>query len=181
MEWRIWITWWIKFSIRYSRLFSIYRKKHGEKTDNSSIRVYLNKIKIRITFKTKIGFYLELLTPETMKFLGSTKGKINRNKNSKNVPHLEITEVVLTLFRMNLFGAACRMEKRSPHPKICHIYPTMMKIGTPIPYEKRGSKKYINHVTYSLSPGDILFCILSPEISKFCYIKEYRYPLHFDT
>ena len=30
-----------------------------------------------------------------MKFLGSTKNKITKDKNSENVPHLEITELVL--------------------------------------------------------------------------------------
>ena len=35
--------------------------------------IYINKIENRITFKTKAGYYLELLTPETMKLLGSTK------------------------------------------------------------------------------------------------------------
>ena len=30
-----------------------------------------------------------------MKLLGSTKSKITQNKNDENVPHLEITEVVL--------------------------------------------------------------------------------------
>ena len=30
-----------------------------------------------------------------MKLLGSTKSKINKDKNGKNVPLLEITEVVL--------------------------------------------------------------------------------------
>ena len=30
-----------------------------------------------------------------MKLLGSTKNKITRDKNGENVPHLEITEVVL--------------------------------------------------------------------------------------
>ena len=33
--------------------------------------------------------------PETMKLFGNTKSKINKNENGKNVPHLEITEVVL--------------------------------------------------------------------------------------
>ena len=32
---------------------------------------------------------------KTMKLLGSTKSKINKDKNGENVPHLEITEVVL--------------------------------------------------------------------------------------
>ena len=31
-----------------------------------------------------------------MKLLGSTKNNIPKNKNGENVPHLEITEVVLT-------------------------------------------------------------------------------------
>ena len=35
----------------------------------------------RITFKIKTGYYLELLTPETMKLLGSTKSKITKDRN----------------------------------------------------------------------------------------------------
>ena len=38
---------------------------------------------------------LELLTNETMKLLGSTENKTTKDKNSENVLHLEITEVVL--------------------------------------------------------------------------------------
>ena len=37
----------------------------------------------------------------------------------------------------------------------------------------------MNHVTHPLASADI--SIFSPEISKFCYIKKYRYRLHFDT
>ena len=33
--------------------------------------------------------------PETMKLLGSTKSTITKDENGENVPHLEITEVVL--------------------------------------------------------------------------------------
>ena len=62
---------------------------------NPSIRIYVNKIKNRITFKIKIGYYLELLTPKTMKLLGSTKSKIKKDKNGKNVPYLEIAQVPL--------------------------------------------------------------------------------------
>ena len=50
-------------------------KKHGEKTDNPSIRKYGNKIENRMTFKTKTEYYLEFLTIEMMKLLGSTKNK----------------------------------------------------------------------------------------------------------
>ena len=55
----------------------------------------MNKIENRVTFKIKTGYYLQLLTPETMKLLGSTKNKITNNKNGENVQHIEITEVVL--------------------------------------------------------------------------------------
>ena len=48
-----------------------------------------------ITFKIKDGYSLELLTKETMKLLGSAENKITKDKNGENVPHLEITEVVL--------------------------------------------------------------------------------------
>ena len=47
---------------------------------NPSIRICINKIENRITFKIKIGYYLELLTPETMKLIGSTKLKITKTK-----------------------------------------------------------------------------------------------------
>ena len=55
----------------------------------------MNKLENRITFKIKTGYYLKLLTPETMKLLGTTKSKITKDENGENVPHLEITEVVL--------------------------------------------------------------------------------------
>ena len=34
-----------------------------------------------MTFKIEAGYYLGLLTRETMKLLGSTKSKITRNEN----------------------------------------------------------------------------------------------------
>ena len=55
----------------------------------------MNKIGNKITFKIKAGYYLELLTPRTMKLIGSTKSKITKNENGENVPRLEITEVAL--------------------------------------------------------------------------------------
>ena len=55
----------------------------------------MKKIENRITFKIKDGYSIELLTPETMKLLGSMKSKITEDKNGENVSHLGITEVVL--------------------------------------------------------------------------------------
>ena len=68
--------------------------KNSENFDNPSIRIYVNKIENRITFKIKNGYYLELLTPETMKLLGRTKSKITEDKNGENVHHLEIVKLV---------------------------------------------------------------------------------------
>ena len=63
--------------------------------DNHSIKIYVNKIENRITFKIKAEYYLEILTPETMNLLKSTENEITNDKNGENVPHLEITEVML--------------------------------------------------------------------------------------
>ena len=75
--------------------FEYILKKHSESVDNPSIRMYINRIENRITFKIKNGYYLELLTPETMKLLGSTESKITKNKKGENVHHLEVVELVL--------------------------------------------------------------------------------------
>ena len=66
-------------------------KKHGEKTVNPSIRIYINKTEDRITFKIKTGYYIEFLTPETMKLLESTKSKITENENDENALNLKTT------------------------------------------------------------------------------------------
>ena len=55
----------------------------------------MDKIEDRITFKIKRGYYLKHLTPETLKLIGTTEKKMDKNKSSENVPHLKITEVVL--------------------------------------------------------------------------------------
>ena len=75
--------------------FEFIIKKHETLTENPSIQIYPNKIKNRIVFKIKNGYKLELLTPETMKLLGSTKKVVDKDKNGENVPKLEIVEVVL--------------------------------------------------------------------------------------
>ena len=75
--------------------FQYILEKHSEDIDNPSVQIYVKKIKNRTTFKIKNGYSLELLTPETMRLLGSTKNKITEYKNGENVLHLEITIVVL--------------------------------------------------------------------------------------
>ena len=63
--------------------FEYILKQYSERFDNPSIRMYVNRIENRITFKIKSGYYLDLLTPETMKLLGSTESKITKDKNVK--------------------------------------------------------------------------------------------------
>ena len=75
--------------------FEYIPKKHSESVDDPSIEIYVNKIENRITLKIKNGYYLELLTPETMKLHGSTESKVTKDKNGENVSHLEIVKSVL--------------------------------------------------------------------------------------
>ena len=74
---------------------NIFLKKHSENVDNPPVRIYVNRIENRIMFKVKSGYYLELLTPETMKLFGSAESKITKDKNGENVSHLEVVELVL--------------------------------------------------------------------------------------
>ena len=93
--------------------FKYILKKHRENTNKPSIQIYINKIENRITFKIKKGYSLELLTPETMKLLGSTENKITEDKNGENVPQLEITEVVL--FHCDIVNNDYQQDSRVLH------------------------------------------------------------------
>ena len=87
---------------------------------------------------------------------------------------------------MGFFGAAQGWgdggvgggTKKALLPKIYHTYPTMMKLGTEIPYLQK-IQKYMNHLTHPLRSAEM--SNFSPEISEFCYIKKYMYRLQFDT
>ena len=72
-------------------------KKHEKVTENPAIRIYVTKIENRITFRIKAAYYV---TTETIKLFGSTNSKITARKNSENVPHLEIAEVILVHFNV---------------------------------------------------------------------------------
>ena len=56
---------------------------------------YVNQLENWVKFKIKAKYYLELLPPETMKLLRSTKYKKTKDENGKNMSHLQIFEVVL--------------------------------------------------------------------------------------
>ena len=75
--------------------FEFIIKKYDILTENPPVQIYPNKIKNKIIFKIKTGCKLELLTPETMKLLGSGKKDIDKDKDGENVQKLESFEVVL--------------------------------------------------------------------------------------
>ena len=81
---------------------------------------------------------------------------------------------------MNIFGDDHGWGgggKKTPLPKICYTYPTLMKLVTVIPHLKRIQKIYESRDTL---PEFCLHQHFSPEISKLRYVKKYRYRLHFD-
>ena len=64
-------------------------------TENPPVQIYLNKTKNRIVFKIKTGSKLELLTPETIRLLGSAKKDVHKDKSGEILPKLESVEFVL--------------------------------------------------------------------------------------
>ena len=76
--------------------FKHITKKHEIVTDNLPIRIYVNQIKNKITFRIKTKYYLEPLMPGMM----STISKTAKDENGENVPRLGITEVVLVHYHI---------------------------------------------------------------------------------
>ena len=56
----------------------------------------MNKIENRITWKIKTGYYFKLLTPETMKLLGSTEHKITNERKIKLVKMYHILQLQIS-------------------------------------------------------------------------------------
>ena len=79
---------------------------------------------------------------------------------------------------MRHFGAAYGWEEKGPLPKICRTYPTMGKLGIIIPYLKKFQKIY---KLRDIPLGSAGISIFSTEINNLCFIKKYRYRLHFNT
>ena len=75
--------------------FQFIIKKHETSTENTPIQICLNKIKNRIVLKIRTVDKLELLSPETMKLLGSVKNCVDKDKDGEDVPKLESVEVTL--------------------------------------------------------------------------------------
>ena len=135
--------------------FEYILEKYGQDIDEPLVQIYVNTIENRITFKIKNGYSLELLRPETMKLLGSTKNKITEDKNGENVPHLEITEAVLV--HCNIVNNDYQQDSRilytfapnKPFGSLLEISPTnhiFLKIKFKFKTLKCGSQiKTVNH------------------------------------
>ena len=67
--------------------FEYITKIYEKFTDNIPIQIHINKIEKRTLFKVKLGCYLKITWEHSQK-----KAK---DENGENLPHLEITEVIL--------------------------------------------------------------------------------------
>ena len=75
--------------------FKFIIRKHGTLAENLPIQIFSNKIKTSIAWEVQTGYKLELLSPETMKLLGTTKKDVDEDKDGEDVPKLESVEVML--------------------------------------------------------------------------------------
>ena len=63
--------------------FEYIIKKHENIKDSPPVQIYTNKIKNIIIFEIKTSYKLEILSPETMKLLGSTKKMLIKKNMDK--------------------------------------------------------------------------------------------------
>lgn len=74
-------------SIDIQNYFEYIIKKYKSLTVKQLVQIYIHIIQSKILFKIKSGYFLEPLTPKTMKSLSNTEQKWG--KNDENVPNLE--------------------------------------------------------------------------------------------
>ena len=119
-------------------------------TYNPSIRIHVNKIENKITFRRKTGHHLELLITETRKLLGITKSKINKVKNGENVPHLEITEVVLIY---------CNIVKidYQQNSRVLYIFVTTKSFGQLLDISPKKEKMFLETFDSEFSYMEVWF------------------------
>ena len=91
--------------------FQYVIKKDNTIADNSPVQIYVNKTKNRIFFQIRTDYKLELLSPETMKLLGSAKKDVDKDKDGENAPKLESVEVALLHCNLvsNSYQQACKV------------------------------------------------------------------------
>ena len=100
-------------------------------------------------------------------------------RRRKALIEMQYLKICLTLFRMGFSGLLTDGGDQKGLPSLKSVPHILQWWNLAQLYlTQRRSKKYMNHVTHPLSSADI--SIFSSEISKFCYIKKYRYRLHID-
>ena len=75
------------------------------------MQIYVNRMKSKIVFKIKTGYKLELLSPKTMRLLGSTKKDVDQDEDGEDMPKLESVEVVLV--HCNLFNNSYQQASKN--------------------------------------------------------------------
>ena len=120
--------------------FEYILKKRGEKTVNPSIKTHINIIENGIIFKIKTGYYLEILTIETMKLLRSTKSNITKNNNQFHN--------ILRLFN-NLPNFSSIITYKHGTYELPHELPNNLRIR--ILGNQEISGKYLNFIEYQLN------------------------------
>ena len=84
--------------------------KNKNLTENPPVQIYPNKIKNRIVFKIKTGYKLELLTPETMKLLGSTKKMLIQIKIVKMYQNQNLLKLFQFIVILSSFIQFCSQQ-----------------------------------------------------------------------
>ena len=75
-------------------ILSTLLKKDETIANNPPVQIYVNRIKKSIVFSIKTSYKLEILSPETIKLLGSTKKDVDQDRDGGNMSKLESDEVV---------------------------------------------------------------------------------------
>ena len=75
-------------------ILSTLLKKNETIANNPPVQIYVNRIKMSIVFSIKTSYKLEILSPETIKLLGSTKKDVDQDRDGGNMSKLESDEVV---------------------------------------------------------------------------------------
>ena len=142
--------------------FEFIIKKHKTLTENPPVQIYPNKTKNKVVFKIKTGYKLKLLTPETMKLLGSTKRDVDKDKDGEIVSKLESVEVVLV--RCNL------VKKNYQHPsKVLFSFVLSKQFGQLINISPH-SLTMMNTVNTEFSFVEVWF---TDQVSKALEIEDY--------
>ena len=76
-------------------VLSALLRRHEAIADNPPVKIYINKIRNRITFKIKTGYKLELLSPDNHQIIRECKKDVDQDKYGENVPKLQYFEFAL--------------------------------------------------------------------------------------